>query len=47
MYMQYHMDYQWDPIKAESNNKKHGIDFADALGVFEDEWSLTIEEQFV
>jgi uncharacterized DUF497 family protein len=33
------MDYQWDPIKAESNNKTHGIDFADAVGVFEDEWS--------
>ena len=41
------MNYQWDPIKAESNNKKHGIDFADAVGVFEDEWSLTIKEQIV
>jgi len=41
------MNYQWDPIKAESNNKKHGIDFADAVGVFEDEWSLTINGQIV
>jgi len=41
------MEYQWDPIKAESNNKKHGVDFADAVGVFEDEWSLTIKEQIV
>jgi uncharacterized DUF497 family protein len=39
------MDYQWDPKKAEINFKKHGIDFADAVGVFEDEWSLTIKEQ--
>jgi len=31
------MDYQWDPEKADLNNKKHGIDFADAVGVFEDE----------
>ena len=41
------MNYQWDSVKAESNNKKHGIDFADAVGVFEDEWSLTIKEQIV
>jgi uncharacterized DUF497 family protein len=41
------MKYQWDPIKAECNNKKHGIDFADAVGVFEDEWALTIKEQIV
>ena len=39
------MDYQWDPKKAEINYKKHGVDFADAAGVFEDEWSLTIKEQ--
>jgi uncharacterized DUF497 family protein len=25
------VEYQWDPIKAESNNKKHGIDFEDAV----------------
>jgi uncharacterized DUF497 family protein len=47
MYIQCNVDYQWDPIKAESNKKKHGIDFADAIGVFEDEWSLTINEQIV
>jgi uncharacterized DUF497 family protein len=34
MYIQYYMNYQWDQIKAESNSKKHGIDFADAVGVF-------------
>lgn len=39
------MDYQWDPKKAEINYKKHGVDFADAVGIFEDEWSLTIKEQ--
>ncbi len=41
------MDYQWDPKKADLNNKKHGIDFADAVAVFEDEWALTIEHQIV
>ena len=41
------MDYQWDPKKADLNNKKHGVDFADAVGVFEDEWALTIKQQIV
>ena len=41
------MDYQWDPKKADLNKKKHGIDFADAVAVFEDEWALTIEHQVV
>jgi len=37
------MDYQWDSEKAASNLGKHGVDFADAVGVFEDEWALTIK----
>ena len=47
MYIQYIADYQWDPKKAEINYKKQGVDFADPVGVFEDEWSLTIKEQIV
>lgn len=39
------MNYQWDSSKATANIRKHGIDFADAVGVFEDVWALTIEEQ--
>jgi uncharacterized DUF497 family protein len=41
------MDYQWDPKKADINKQKHGIDFADAIGVFEDEWSLTINQEII
>ena len=41
------MDYQWNPEKAASNLGKHGIDFADAVGVLEDEWALTIKEEYV
>ena len=41
------MGYQWDPRKAISNVEKHGVDFADAIGVFEDEWALTIKEQLI
>ncbi len=29
------MNYEWDPNKAKSNYKKHGVRFADAVGVFE------------
>lgn len=38
------MCYEWDPQKAEINLKKHGIDFADAVAVFSDEFALTIED---
>ena len=39
------MTYQWDPNKAKSNLKKHGIRFADAVSVFEDENAITIEDE--
>jgi len=41
------MSYQWDPQKAAANWEKHGVDFADAVGVFEDEWALTIKEEYI
>jgi len=39
------MDYQWDPNKAKSNLKKHGVRFADAVSVFEDENAITLEDE--
>ncbi len=39
------MNYEWDPNKARSNIKKHGINFSDAVGVFEDEIALTIQDE--
>jgi uncharacterized protein len=38
------MKYEWDKAKAESNRDKHGISFADAVAVFEDEQALTMED---
>jgi uncharacterized protein len=38
--------FQWDRRKAESNRRKHGVDFADAVGVFEDPRALTIADPF-
>ena len=29
------MEFEWDPGKARENLKEHGIDFADAVGVFD------------
>ena len=39
------MNYQWDPNKAKSNYKKHGVKFADAVGVFEDDNAITISDE--
>jgi uncharacterized DUF497 family protein len=36
--------YQWDPRKAAGNLKKHGVEFADVVGVFEDEFALWRED---
>jgi uncharacterized DUF497 family protein len=37
--------YEWDPQKAASNFAKHGVHFADAVGVFEDDRAITIEDR--
>jgi uncharacterized protein len=39
------MTYEWDPNKDKSNYKKHGVRFADAVGVFEDENAITINDE--
>jgi uncharacterized DUF497 family protein len=33
--------YEWDPAKNRANLAKHGVDFADAVAVFEDGLALT------
>jgi uncharacterized protein len=38
------VDCQWDPAKAEANFTKHGIHFADAVSVLEDDLALTIRD---
>jgi uncharacterized DUF497 family protein len=30
------VDFEWDPAKAASNLAKHGVDFEDAIDVFDD-----------
>lgn len=38
------LEFQWDEAKARSNLEAHGVDFEEALGVFEDPLSLTIDD---
>ena len=38
------MRLTFDPAKAASNLKKHGVSFADAEGVLSDPLSITIED---
>ena len=38
------MKLEWDPTKAASNFKKHGVRFADAVDVLEDEHAITVSE---
>jgi len=35
------MDFEWDDAKAESNERKHGVSFAEAMTVLADPLSLT------
>jgi uncharacterized DUF497 family protein len=36
--------FEWDPAKAAKNLAKHGVHFADAVAVLEDELALTIRD---
>ncbi len=36
------VDVEWDPVKARSNLRKHGVAFADAVSALEDERALTM-----
>ena len=38
------MGFQWDAAKARANLRKHGVDFADAVGVFDDPLALTAHD---
>lgn len=39
-------NYEWDPLKAQTNYTKHDVSFADAVMVFEDEQAITIEDDY-
>ena len=38
------LEFEWDPEKADANQKKHGVSFDEASTVFADPLSLTIPD---
>ncbi len=40
------VEIEWDIKKAIANQKKHGINFADAVSVLEDERAITISDDY-
>lgn len=36
--------FEWDPERARTNLRKHGVDLADAVAVFEDQRGLTMRD---
>jgi uncharacterized DUF497 family protein len=38
------MGFTWDPKKAETNFRDHGVRFAEAEPVFEDDYAITISD---
>lgn len=38
------LDFEWDPRKALSNRRKHGVSFEEAATVFADPLALTIHD---
>lgn len=38
------MKFQWNPAKAISNEKKHGVSFEEAVSVFADPLAATIND---
>jgi uncharacterized DUF497 family protein len=38
-------EFQWDPAKAQSNARKHGVTFDQAAAVFLDTLALTVYDE--
>jgi uncharacterized DUF497 family protein len=39
------MKFEWDSYKAQTNLKKHGVDFAEATSVLKDNLAITIYDR--
>jgi len=37
--------FEWDPVKARSNQRKHGVSFEDAMLVFEDPYAMFAQDR--
>lgn len=39
--------FEWDPVKAQSNRRKHGVTFENAMRVFADSGSISQPDRIV
>jgi uncharacterized DUF497 family protein len=39
------VEFEWDPNKAEANRRKHGVEFLDAVIVFDDDRGVTLLDE--
>lgn len=37
--------FEWDPFKAQSNKRKHGVSFEEARSVFYDEYAIQFDDE--
>ena len=40
------MEFEWDPVKAQSNSKKHGVSFSDPALIFADSNMMTMKDHY-
>ncbi|WP_172136299.1 BrnT family toxin [Adlercreutzia sp. ZJ473] len=40
------MAFEYDPNKSAANKEKHGIDFEEAQGLWDDEWRMATAVQY-
>jgi uncharacterized DUF497 family protein len=40
------LEFEWDPKKAEQNLRKHGLEFVDAVIVFDDDRAITLVDEY-
>jgi uncharacterized DUF497 family protein len=39
------IEFEWDPAKARSNFKKHGVSFEEARSIFYDEYAIQFDDK--
>ena len=39
------VEFEWDPVKALTNQKKHGISFTEACHIFDDPFALLAPDE--
>ena len=41
----WYIEFEWDPAKAEANERKHGVTFSEAMTAFDDPWGILIDDE--